>query len=58
MTERTLVRQRRIKEQMAEFYDTSKLTEHGRYTSTVSLKGEAREVIIVPQLAINASGET
>lgn len=52
--QKNLVRRWRIKEQMAEFYGTRKFNEHDRYMSVLSLKGEAREVIIIPELAINA----
>ncbi|PHU09305.1 hypothetical protein BC332_21165 [Capsicum chinense] len=40
--------------QRVEFYDTRKYNVHGRYMSFVSLTGEFREVIIVPEIAINA----
>lgn len=51
--QKNLVRRWRIKEQMAEFYGTRKFNEHGRYMSIMSLKRKTKEVIIVPELAIN-----
>ena len=39
---------------MLEYYGTKKLMYLSRTLHFLSLKGEAREVIIVPELAINA----
>lgn len=39
---------------MLEYYGTKKCHVRERYMSFLSLKGEAREVIIVPELDINA----
>ncbi|CAN4097249.1 unnamed protein product [Withania somnifera] len=48
------VRRWRTKDQGEDFYGTRMYNEHGKYMSILSLKGEAREVTIVPELAINA----
>ncbi|KAM3252929.1 hypothetical protein P3L10_006999 [Capsicum annuum] len=44
------VRRWRYKDQMADFFGTRKYNSHGRYMSILSLKGEDRVVIIVPEL--------
>uniref|UniRef100_M1BVD4 Uncharacterized protein n=1 Tax=Solanum tuberosum TaxID=4113 RepID=M1BVD4_SOLTU len=52
--QKNLVRRWRYKDQAAEFFGTRKYNAHGRYMSILSLKGEDRSVIIVPELDINA----
>lgn len=51
---KNLVRRWRTKEQISEFYGTRKYNVHGRYMSFLALIGETKEVIIVPELGINA----
>lgn len=48
------VRRWRYKDQAAEFLGTRKYNAHGRYMSILSLKGEDRSVIIIPEIDINA----
>ncbi|KAG5616845.1 hypothetical protein H5410_016669 [Solanum commersonii] len=48
------VRRWRYKDQAAEFFGTRKYNAHGRYMNILSLKGEDKSVIIVPELDINA----
>ncbi|KAG5577179.1 hypothetical protein H5410_057313 [Solanum commersonii] len=52
--QKNLVRRWRYKDQAVEFFGTRKYNAHGRYMSILSLKGEDRSVIIVPELDINA----
>ncbi|KAG5610161.1 hypothetical protein H5410_021442 [Solanum commersonii] len=51
---KNLVRRWRTKEQISELYGTRKYNVHGRYMSLLALIGETREVIIAPELGINA----
>lgn len=48
------VRRWRFKDQVAEFFGTRNHNCHGRYMSILSLNGEDRTVIIVPESDINA----
>ncbi|TMW96748.1 hypothetical protein EJD97_006859, partial [Solanum chilense] len=48
------VRRWKLKDQVAEFFGTRKHNSHGRYMSILSLNGEDRKVIIVPESDINA----
>nr|XP_016470877.1 PREDICTED: uncharacterized protein LOC107793103 [Nicotiana tabacum] len=49
-----LVKRWKYKEHMTEHFCTRKFNVHGRYMSILSLKGEGRSVIIIPELALNA----
>ena len=48
------VRRWRFKDQVAEFFGTRNHNCHGRYMSILSLQGEGKTVIIVPESDINA----
>ena len=48
------VRRWKLKDQVAEFFGTRKHNSHGRYMSILSLQGEGKTVIIVPESDINA----
>uniref|UniRef100_M1CPS0 Uncharacterized protein n=1 Tax=Solanum tuberosum TaxID=4113 RepID=M1CPS0_SOLTU len=48
--QKNMVRRWRKKDQVANIYGTRKYNDHGRYMSILSLKGEARSVILVPEI--------
>lgn len=51
---KNLVKRWKNKDQLTEYFCTREFNAHGRYMSILSLKGEGRSVIIIPELASNA----
>uniref|UniRef100_A0A0V0IPV4 Putative ovule protein n=1 Tax=Solanum chacoense TaxID=4108 RepID=A0A0V0IPV4_SOLCH len=49
-----MIRKWNTKEKLADLYCTSKFNVKGRYMSILSLQGNERLVLIIPELALNA----
>nr|XP_016434773.1 PREDICTED: uncharacterized protein LOC107761115 [Nicotiana tabacum] len=52
--QKNVVRRWKNKDRLTEYFCTRKYNDHGRYMSILSFKRDNREVIIIPELALNA----
>lgn len=51
--QKNVVRRWKNKDKLTEYFCIRKYNDHGRYMSILSLKRDNREVIIIPELALN-----